>query len=206
MKHYPSRFKTTALALLISGCAVATTPSLVWAQDDAESASTPTLEVMKSTLDEGWKKGVIEGAYLFNTNLNPFDIDVKVFGDTATLSGNVSTDTEKALAEEIALSVDGITNVNNKLDVDPKASQSMKQHSDSVMADISDAAITAKVKSKLLASTDVSGLDVNVDTDDHVVTLRGQVASDAERDLAYYITRNTHGVTQINNELTVKES
>ena len=44
-----------------------------------------------------------------------------------------------------------------------------------------DAAITAAVKTKLLADTKVGGLKIDVDTKDHVVTLTGQVHSAAER-------------------------
>ncbi|MEZ5506020.1 MAG: hypothetical protein R3F38_08545 [Gammaproteobacteria bacterium] len=33
------------------------------------------MESVKADMKEGWKEGMIEGAYLFNTNLNPLDID-----------------------------------------------------------------------------------------------------------------------------------
>lgn len=57
--------------------------------------------------------------------------------------------------------------------------------------------ITTKVKSSLLAESDVSGLDINVDTLNGVVTLRGQVDSQAQIDTATRIAREIEGVTNV---------
>ena len=49
---------------------------------------------------------------------------------------------------------------------------------------VSDASITTKVKTSLLADPDVSGLRIDVDTRDGVVTLTGTVSSSAEKSKA----------------------
>ncbi|HET6724809.1 MAG TPA: BON domain-containing protein [Gammaproteobacteria bacterium] len=69
--------------------------------------------------------------------------------------------------------------------------------------DVSDSAITAAVKSKLLANSSTSGMDIHVETNHGVVTLSGTVSSDAEKDLAERIARNTDGVTDVTNNLNV---
>ena len=66
---------------------------------------------------------------------------------------------------------------------------------------LDDAAITSKVKSKLLADDHVKGLDVNVDTFEGVVTLHGHVQDDATRRRAVEIARGVKGVRDVRDNL-----
>jgi len=68
---------------------------------------------------------------------------------------------------------------------------------------VADAAITTAVKAKFLADTTVSGLKINVDTSDGIVTLTGNVGSRAEADSAVMMARNTEGVSRVVNNLRV---
>lgn len=71
---------------------------------------------------------------------------------------------------------------------------------------VDDAAITAKVKSKLAADPEVNPFNVDVDTDDGVVTLRGRVDDSATKTEAGKLARNTDGVRGVRNMLEVGES
>lgn len=62
---------------------------------------------------------------------------------------------------------------------------------------MSDTWITTKVKSSLLADSDVAGLDVEVETVNGVVHLRGDVDSQAQVDRAVEIARDIDGVTNV---------
>jgi osmotically-inducible protein OsmY len=73
-----------------------------------------------------------------------------------------------------------------------------------VGSDITDAAVTASVKTKFLADTKVSGLNINVDTSNHVVTLTGVVHSAAEKAEALRLARETNGVKSVISKLTVE--
>jgi hyperosmotically inducible protein len=66
-----------------------------------------------------------------------------------------------------------------------------------------DAGITSAVKSKMAADDTVKASDINVDTHNHVVTLNGTVGSNAEKERAVMIARNTNGVTSVVDDLTV---
>ena len=68
---------------------------------------------------------------------------------------------------------------------------------------ITDAAITSEVKTKFLAEPGVSGLNINVDTNDHVVTLSGTIKSKAEADKAIRIARESKGVKRVVNHLKI---
>ena len=76
-------------------------------------------------------------------------------------------------------------------------------NADSVKDLTTDAAITYAVKTQFLADPGVSGLKINVDTDDGVVTLRGHVKSLAEADKASAIARRSRGVQSVINDLRV---
>ena len=62
---------------------------------------------------------------------------------------------------------------------------------------VDDTWITTKVKSSLLADTDVAGLDIEVETLNGVVTLSGEVDEQAQIDHATRITRDIEGVTRV---------
>ena len=66
---------------------------------------------------------------------------------------------------------------------------------------ITDAAITTEVKTKFLAEPGVSGLNINVDTNNGVVTLSGNVKSKAEAAKAMSIARDSKGVKRVVNHL-----
>lgn len=62
---------------------------------------------------------------------------------------------------------------------------------------VNDTWITTKVKSSLLADSDVSGLDIEVETVNGVVTLSGQVDQQSQIDEATRIARDIEGVTDV---------
>lgn len=66
-----------------------------------------------------------------------------------------------------------------------------------------DVATTVKVKTALALSKRVSAYDVDVDTNNGIVTLSGHVASEDIKELAGEIARDTSGVERLQNALVV---
>lgn len=88
-------------------------------------------------------------------------------------------------------------------DADHERDHSAVMDSDSDQP-INDTWITTKVKSSLLADSDVAGLDVSVETVNGVVRLSGDVESQAQIDRAVEIARDIEGVTNVeSSDLTV---
>lgn len=71
---------------------------------------------------------------------------------------------------------------------------------------IDDAAITTSIKTKLAADPDVAAINIDVDTNEGVVTLSGKVESQFQKDEAGRIARATDGVRSVINNLTVGDS
>ena len=133
-------------------------------------------------------------------------IDVTTRDHVVTLTGQVNTSEEESKALQIARSTRGVSSVVDRIDVGPQPGQAQAPApaSEPLGERLSDASLTATVKSKLLADPDTSGLRIDVDTKDKVVTLTGKVKSQAEKGEAVQIARNTEGVRSVNDQLTIE--
>ncbi|MEH6397144.1 BON domain-containing protein [Pseudoalteromonas sp.] len=153
---------------------------------------------------DAWIDGKAETVLLMNTNLNNFDINTDVKNGKVVLTGKVESDLDKELAEELVLSLDGVTSVDNELTVVKNVdTKNKKMKSDSTESDLTDAKITTVITTRFLFNSEVGGTDIDVDTDKGVVTLNGTVGSDAEKQLAVKIAKNAEDVRDVVDNLTI---
>ena len=68
----------------------------------------------------------------------------------------------------------------------------------------SDASTTAAVKAKLVTDTELSALQINVDTKDGAVTLTGPAPNAAAKSRAETIAKSVKGVNAVHNNLAVR--
>lgn len=71
---------------------------------------------------------------------------------------------------------------------------------------LSDSALTAKVKTALIAEKDLKSMAIEVDSENGVVTLTGELPDAASIAKAEAATRHVKGVKEVHNNLTVKKS
>ena len=69
---------------------------------------------------------------------------------------------------------------------------------------VAEAAITSKIKAKMALDDNVRARSIDVTTSGSTVTLSGTVRSVDEHDRAVRMTRETNGVTQVVDRLTVR--
>jgi hyperosmotically inducible protein len=147
------------------------------------------------------------------------EINVDTNNGVVTLTGDVDSAIAKERAVQIARTTDGVREVVDNLTVTESAPTGGLFDRDGVdrgtgnIGDndrqdrnepiTGDPGITSAVKAKLLADSTVSGLRIDVDTENGVVTLTGDVKSKAEADRAVMLARNTDGVTRVVNHLKV---
>lgn len=158
---------------------------------------------MSRQLSEARQEGSIWTAIALNRHLSPFSIDVDVENGVAILTGNVESEIDRDLAEQLALGTEGVKKVDNRLKVDP---QTQPKKGSSLSQRFDDATLTAMVKSKLLWNSNTEGLDINVDTQNGVVTLKGSARTAEAKELAGHLAQNTEGVERVNNHLSISES
>ena len=162
-----------------------------------------------------------------------YEIDVDTDRRVVTLSGEVQTTVAKDQALKLARETDGVRDVIDKLAVTETApttgvldrddddtlatpdenkakaagestGRRTAEAADKAGAVVTDAALTSAVKSKLLADPKVGGLKIDVDTTNGIVTLSGDVASQAEANEALRLTRSTEGVRKVVSKLRVR--
>ena len=154
---------------------------------------------------DAWIDGKAETVLLMNTNLNNFDINTDVKNGKVVLTGKVNSELDKELAEELVLSLDGVSDVENSLTV--VKSMDTKDRNKDMMDDddndLTDAKITTVITTRFLFDSEVGGTDIDVDTDNGVVTLNGSVESEAEKQLAVKIAKNAEDVRDVVDELTI---
>ncbi|HCP04842.1 MAG TPA: hypothetical protein DIT61_15270, partial [Pseudomonas sp.] len=123
-------------------------------------------------------------------------------GGVVTLTGTAQSEEAKDLAGMLAKDTEGVHRVDNQIRVDGEATAAAKAQNaaDEAGAAISDAWITSKVKSSYLLSSNLSGLDISVDTNNGVVALGGTVMTQAEKELAIETAKNIRGVKGVSAE------
>jgi len=84
------------------------------------------------------------------------------------------------------------------------AKEKTARAADATMRAIEDGRLTSKIKAKMALDDSVKALDLNVDTTDGVVTLRGEVRSEAERQRALTLARETTGVKQVIDKIQIR--
>ena len=127
-------------------------------------------------------------------------IDVDTKRSVVTLTGTVDSAQAESRAVEIARSTNGVKNVVDQLTVTPPT---VATSGASVPETMTDPAITTAVKSSLLADPRSSGLKIDVDTKNSVVTLSGRVKTAEEKARAEDVAKNTKGVASVVNKLKV---
>ncbi len=93
-----------------------------------------------------------------------------------------------------------------KKDAATSANEAPNDTGKQARAALSDAAITASIKTDILKDPDLSVLKIDVDTRDGVVTLNGLAANDAARSRAEKIAEATKGVREVKNHLVLKQA
>lgn len=69
--------------------------------------------------------------------------------------------------------------------------------------EVTDAYLISKLHADFVNEPTLKGSDINVDSDDHVVTLKGTVMSEAGRTRAVAIAKDTKGVKRVVDHLTI---
>jgi osmotically-inducible protein OsmY len=142
-----------------------------------------------------------------NAVVRKYNLDVKVEKGIATLTGDVATAAQKSEAERLA-KVSGVTRVDNKIQIDPDEDKSVADRISKGLSrtgeSVNDAWITTKVNWFFVGADALKGSDINVDTKDHVVTLKGTVKTEAGRAKAIALAKDTDGVKRVVDQLTIK--
>ena len=169
---------------------------------DARAADGARASRDVDSIGDARRQTQIATVYAMSPLLRDSVLIVTVNGANASLVGKTGSTVEKDLAEEIALSVDGIEHVDNMIGItDIRVSRPSGDPSFGQKVD--DATTTAAIRSKLLWGATTSGLAIQVVTVRGKVRLDGAVYDSAERDLIAQVAADTAGVLSVTNGIVV---
>lgn len=181
-----------------------------------------------AAVDDKTIEARIETAIKKESTLKDQAVGVDVEKGIVTLTGKVRSESRKARAGRLANGA-GVVSVDNQLTIDANAGKSTtakvaaatkeaghevvkgakvvgdkaEDAASATAGTLASGAVTTKISSKFVDEALLKGSNINVDTKDHVVTLRGSVMSMAGSERAEAIARDTDGVTRVVNELVV---
>jgi osmotically-inducible protein OsmY len=144
----------------------------------------------------------------------PTGMDDKVQGDAkeAARDADAKTDNAKRNADAKADSAERRADAktdNAARKADAKTDEAQRKTgaaTDRAGDSVGNAALTTKVKTKFLADDDISGLKIDVDSNNGIVTLTGTVSTAAEKARALKAARSTEGVKSVVDRLKVAKS
>ena len=134
-------------------------------------------------------------SYVFKTYLKGEDINIQSKDGVVTLTGVVSEESRRGLAKETVAGLPGVKSVDNRLEV--KGASPTPN---------SDAWLREKVKTTLLFHRNVSASTTEVEVKAGLVTLRGDAATQAQKELTTEYVKDVEGVKDVKNEMTVSKT
>lgn len=153
----------------------------------------------------------LRAALLKHLKLDALGIDILIDGERVTLAGEVADPSSKVVAKQVALTTDGIHEVDNQIAVKPAEKgdlddSTFEQALDDARRKVAAAVLETKVKTRLLEDLGRPALDVEVEVSGGTVVLRGAVPDDARRELAVRVARKVDGVDEVHDLITVRGS
>jgi len=150
-----------------------------------------SVSVRASEMDDRIQSSA-KDSYVFRTYLKDDSITTKSNDGIVTLTGTVSEESHKSLAQETVASLPGVKSVDNQIVI---SGQQPPENSDGWLG--------MKVKSALFFNRNVSAVNTEVDVADGVVTLKGQADSQAQKDLTGEYAKDIDGVKGVDNQMTI---
>lgn len=155
---------------------------------------TAGLPVYASEMDDRIESSARQ-SYVFKTYLKGDDIEITSRDGAVTLTGLVSEHSHKSLANETVASMPGVISVDNRLELKGAAPTA---HSDAWLA--------AKVRTSLQYHRSVSASKTEIAVKDGIVTIWGNAATQAQKDLTTEYAQDVEGVKDVKNEMTVSNT
>jgi hyperosmotically inducible protein len=197
-----------AISFVLAGCDIDSNKERVGTTGSGETKMTNTD-----------LKNAVKAKFDSDLQLKAADIDVDAHADRneVTLSGKLPSQALRARAVDLARSVNSKLVITDKIDVvPPQISRAeyteelarqqrarAQERGETIGNTLDDAWIHTKIVAKLISDPDTPQRKINVDVQNNVVTLRGNVSSAAEKSEAEQLAKNTEGVKQVINRLRV---
>jgi osmotically-inducible protein OsmY len=166
------------------------------------------------TLSDGWLTTRIQAQYFADDEIKGRYIDVSTKDKVVTITGYVDSPASRERALQIARGTNGVRQVNDQLLIgqSPAAVERTQQPVATTGEQpaaagprpVDDAQVTSTIQSRFFLDPAIKARHIDVETRGGVVTLDGEVASEAERAQALLLAREAPGVQRVEDHLRVE--
>lgn len=157
----------------------------------ATGGTTDTVGGPAGAVDDRRITSSIQASYFLNESIKGRHIDVDTTNGVVTLRGDVGNESERAEALRLARTTEGVRRVEDSLAV---VEQNAPQ---TAVANTVDGTLVTQLKSRLSGDSQTKSANLEVTANNGVVLLEGSVATDALKERALTLARETDGVTQV---------
>lgn len=161
----------------------------IWQEGDLADSSA-------DAASDGWITTKVKLSLMADPGISPFRVNVDTDDGVVTLFGTVDSAEKKARAESEVKKIGGVKRVENALEVVPDVAAARVEESDD--------RLTAAVRERIAARPSLSDSEIDVATENGVVRLKGEVASQRDRLTALTVARGTDGVRAIIDDLQLR--
>jgi hyperosmotically inducible periplasmic protein len=167
MREYPFLFILVISALFLTGCGAAVIGTAVVStykgMTDQRSIGT--------IIDDSVLSANIKTKLTADEFVKVRNVDVDVVNGIVYLIGVVETESTRRMAADIARGIEGVRHVENQLIVGKTSTGQL----------LSDLFMTSKIKAYFIKDPDIKSLNIDVDTNQSVVTLTGTVGTKSQK-------------------------
>lgn len=174
---------------LISGCGAA----LVGGAGYAGYKGVTDERSMGSMMDDTLIATTVKSKMVSDDFVKARHIDVDVLNGVVFLIGVVESNSQRRMAADIARGVEGVRSVENQLLVGETTAGQL----------LDDAILSSKIRAELIKTPEIRSTNIDVDTNNNVVTLTGIVSSQYEKAKALHVVQRISGNRRIIDNLAV---
>ena len=143
----------------------------------------------------------VKSAFSLSRRLADYEINVEAKDGLVVLTGQVPTEIDKGLAENVVKDVPDVKGVDNQLQVQPGLKPSEASGREEMR--VADLEIRADLSERLLASPGLQGQSIQANVQERTVTLTGRVETPAQKTGAEQFARSIPKVVNVINKLEV---
>jgi len=133
-----------------------------------------------------------KNSFVYKTYLKDEHIKISSKDGVVTLSGSVANESHKPMAQDTAEALPGVKSVVDRIEITGDRP-----------SENSDTWVSMKVKSALVFHRNVNAQKTEVYVKQGIVTLKGEAASQAQKELTGEFAKDVEGVKGVDNEMTV---
>lgn len=146
----------------------------------------------------------VKMALELDRRLHPYSIEVGSDNGMVTLRGRVADEVLRARAETVAAGVPDVSRVVNQIQVTPGTAPAALPAGRTIGESVDDHALEMQVRLALSLRRELKGTDLAVKAYRREVILSGEVASQAQRELALQTARDTGSVGAVVDRIQVR--